>query len=1776
MRNLTIRGIKREEFSAEEMDNARNNNLELKQSIVFSTARNISDEHTIQVGDTDLVEFIFEDDTSWTGGADIIHDLFPQAARTNRSGEAFVVPMSLEADSSDRGLGTIALKLLNVFAKKAVAKKVIDLAASLEKKALNNQSGVFGIDPGFHLGKWKITETARPNLLFIHGTNSSTWGSFAEIRDSVLWKHMQDTYGGNIFGLQHETMTKSPIQNVIALFKELPQTCTLHVITHSRGGLVGDVLARFSNGHKGFSEEEIAYLQKTNRKTDVDDIRALQKLAAGKNIRIEKFIRVACPAYGTTILSKRLDHFLNISCNLLSLAGGAAAVIGSELKALIAAAVDTKNDPNELPGLEAMNPDSPFLKVLNNPANVLADSPLTVISGNCGMKFNLKALLIIASKLFYLQDNDLVVDTRSMYCGARRKEKIRYFFDEGPEVDHVHYFQNKNTQEAMLAALKAVGSIPGFTDMLPAEERTAQRNAILGLDGGDVFYHEVSGKKPIVLLLPGIMGSNLEANSKKIWINYIRFLTGELTRLDIAKPNIKAVSLIKTSYRKLANHLRDYGHDVITFPFDWRKPLADAAAELNACIVDILKHKQPIRIIGHSMGGVVTRDFIINHPSTWQKLNASPGFRLLFLGSPLGGSYRIPYVLAGKDSIINQLSKIDLAHTKKELLDMFRKYPGLLGLLPTAATPHDFADPKTWEAMKNASVFDWSIPGKSDLQFFGAYRDKVVQAMGGIDFSKAVYVAGKDDATVCDFEINENLPGEKIIFKSTAEGDQSVTWASGIPVNLDKDKNLYYVPVTHGALANEPDMFKGITEILATGTTELFSRDKPVTRAGTAVFDTMEERVMDTDEVSLENTLLGIKPRRKQEAVKKGRMPVKVSVSNGDLYYSAYPVLVGHFLTDGITSAEAIIDRYCDNTLREWHRLNLYPGDIGTGEVFINTGKDFRGAVVIGLGAPGRLSGFQLARSVEQGAIKYLLELKKTRAGDAGKAEARDTGISVLLIGCGYGGLSIESSVRSILQGVQNANNKIGSLNQEGLRSIEHIEFVELYEDRSLQCLLVLNKIAGEEDGLDIRMADRQMKKLLGSRTRIPMDNASDWWSRISIALQREKNEETGAVDTALRFSSSTGSAREEQRDLQSNPVIVNRLIEDMSVKNRWSADLAKTVFELMIPNDFKDDIKKQPNTMWVLDTAAAAYPWELLQDSMTNARPICCTSGMIRQLQTDKYRLKINAASGNKVLVVGDPELNGSRLAPQLPGALEEAKRVAELLGEHGYEMPNNCMRKQASQIVQAVFKDEYRIMHLAGHGIFNEKDPDRSGMLIGDGIFLSTREICQMSKVPDLVFVNCCYLGKVSGQAEETMSNRYKLAANIGTQLIMNGVKVVIAAGWAVDDANALLFAKRFYTEMLRGEEFGKAIQTARAEAFKASNGKDNTWGAYQCYGDPFFKLTNIPRPAQAKTYQRQYKFLIAQEAEVELSNLISKADTKSYSVAALEKDLEQIIAAVDKAGIRNSSILEKEATAYAELNNYEKAIAKFEDLLDEEKATFTVRALERYCNIRAKLCVKNWKAGKNRKAQLVAIGKVIDDINRLNAMSPTAERYSLLGSAYKRKALILTVKKDKLSSISRAADYYRMAHRLPGNRKRVHTLSNWLEMECILVDAGKKKWPAHASKTGTMPTLKDARQELLDMITGKALEDNSTDFLAEISLANAQCCLWLLDGKNSAGLNEKILLAHYTSAWRQSGSQNKKMADIEHLDFLIDAYSDLVKKPVVLKTLRYIKSGLKDFLR
>ncbi|MDQ3845903.1 MAG: hypothetical protein M3342_18115, partial [Bacteroidota bacterium] len=794
----------------------------------------------------------------------------------------------------------IALKVLNVFTKKAIGREVRKLAEDLERKQLENQSGLYRVDGHFVLQKFVPEPTSKPYLLFLHGTNSSTKGSFGELVNTALWTYIQQTYGTNVLAFQHETLSKSPLENVLKLISELPQNAVLHIISHSRGGLVGDILARFCNSDgkvRGFDEAEKKYLEKAKRPDEVKEINALEEKFAGKNISVKKFIRVACPASGTILASKRLDNFFNITANLIGYGTGIGAnPVYAAFKNLIAAVLESKSDASVLPGLEAMNPDSPFIKVLNSPATtVITDDPLVVVSGNCKAKFNLKALLIIASKLFYLRDNDLVVNTRSMYQGARRAEPVQYFFDEATNVDHFHYFKNNNTNEAIMRALQAVdgAAIPGFIKAQQITLAEAERNAILKPEGGQVFTNKVTGTKPIVLLLPGTMGSNLSQNGKLIWINYLKFIAGDLTLLDLKTNGISAPSLVRTAYKKLVDYLSD-SYDVVTFPFDWRKQTTETAADLNDEILKLLKYRQPVKLIGHSMGGVLIRDFIINHKDTWEVLNQSPQFRLLFLGVPLGGSFRIPYVLFGKDVIIDKLGKIDIFHTKEELLGVFSQLPGLLNLLPlNKEAENDFASEQTWEAMREAfGDKDWPLPSPQLLKEFEAYRNAVHEKMNAVDLSNAVYIAGQDKATPSGYRIDKNGAGKELVFLSTAEGDQSVTWDSGIPKKMIDNNAVYYVNVTHGALANDPRIFQGIAEILANGHTNLLSKTRPVVRSTEKLFRTPEQQDFDITPEGVEKTILNLDTEEQPLSITEA--PIRVSVSHGDLRYATYPVIAGH------------------------------------------------------------------------------------------------------------------------------------------------------------------------------------------------------------------------------------------------------------------------------------------------------------------------------------------------------------------------------------------------------------------------------------------------------------------------------------------------------------------------------------------------------------------------------------------------------------------------------------------------------------------------------------------------------------------------------------------------------------------------------------------------------------------------------------------------------------------------------------------------------------------
>src|SRR5262249_11536253 len=114
-------------------------------------------------------------------------------------------------------------------------------------------------------------------------------------------------------------------------------------------------------------------------------------LALGKSLTtlhpaIDRYVRVACPARGTTLASDRLDRWLNLVLNAIG--HGVSAAAGpflSEaydlLTAFLLAVITERSDASTIPGLEAMIPGSPLIKLLNRPG-VVARTDLAVLEGD--------------------------------------------------------------------------------------------------------------------------------------------------------------------------------------------------------------------------------------------------------------------------------------------------------------------------------------------------------------------------------------------------------------------------------------------------------------------------------------------------------------------------------------------------------------------------------------------------------------------------------------------------------------------------------------------------------------------------------------------------------------------------------------------------------------------------------------------------------------------------------------------------------------------------------------------------------------------------------------------------------------------------------------------------------------------------------------------------------------------------------------------------------------------------------------------------------------------------------------------------------------------------------------------------------------------------------------------------------------------------------------------------------------------------------------------------
>lgn len=1561
----------------------------------------------------------------------------------------------------------------------------------------------------------QLAEAARqgPLLVFIHGTGSSTTGSFGDLRAmgreaQLDWDLIEGRYGGRVFGFEHRTFSESPIENALMLARALPAGAQVDLVTHSRGGIVGDLLCvdwsdaeatqPLIDGYARFrrpDEDDTTDLEQADAK-DRRDLLALAAEWRDKRFKVGRYVRVAAPVNGTLLAGSNLDLFLSLFLTLFGLVTTLQATPHYlALRRIVLEIARHRADANRVPGIEAMLPGSAVSRLLRLGAPQAGVS-LGVIAGDIegAPRFRRLVQFLADWAIFERTDNDLVVDTASMDAGIARPANARRLLVQGAQVDHFSYFGNADSRAALAGWLSAstLDAVPGFDAIareLVEPGRVDEPPAARGAEP----------PRPVVIVLPGIMGSHLQAGGDRIWFDPLDIARGRLARIRYAPDSLAKVTpeaLFDRFYGDLCRHL-GATHRVVRHPYDWRRPVQDAAQALAQVLRDALAATRdaqlPVRILAHSMGGLVTRALAAAEPALWDEFLARDGARFVMLGTPNQGSHLMVEMLLGKGDTVRKLAMLDARHDLQEILDLIAGFRGALQLLPAprftdAGGPSigDYLQPSVWESLRSRVADFWFGDGKVGVPKADACAEAgalwslpgfAAPGVPGGRPDKVLYVCGKADNTACGLDLGSG----RVKMIGTPEGDGSVSWASGRIAGIGE---AYLMNAAHGDLAATEEHFDALVELLTQGVTGQLPRGWPSAAArgvpapAGVIYDAGPTAIPTDDELA--RSLLGASARPRALRRRDGSARLQVSCAAMDLRYATAPILVGHYEQDPITGAEAIIDRdVVGNELTMRQHLGLYPGPIGTAAaVLVDANEEERqrgsqrGALVAGLGKYGELTVASLTEAVRAAALRYLLSVVERRGAVGTAARADEPPIEIELASLLLGqnstaNIGVADSVHALVRGVLEANRQFDQAQQRGVKArIVRLEIIERYLDLAISAARALQGIVRtlEADAAQLGMRVEAVADLLqgcGARPRLEAPGGAGYWPRLTVTGVDDLRGSSGSAGSAdapvrstlrapvagmLNYQFLGQRARAEAQVVQRQPGLIESLVKlsvDQPVYNR---DLSRTLFQLMVPLDLKEAARQTSTLAVLVDEHTANFPWELL---CADDAPLVTTTAMVRQFVTTSWRRHLRSTVDRTAYVVGNPSTHGfakafpskankGELDPRpLPGAETEAHAVAAVLRAAGYDPVESIGADQrAVDVINRLFQKPYRILHIAAHGEFDIEAAEggrRSGVLLSDGLMLTAAEIQQMEFVPDLVFLNCCHLGQIDGRSVSRGVEYHRLASSLARELIDMGVRAVVVAGWAVDDQAAHRFAEAFYRALMHdGRTFGLAVHQARCETYRAFP-SSNTWGAFQAYGDPGFRLD--PSRPSGSGANGAPGFVAPQELIDEIEQIregqrrVASPGSKR-TLAGLQRDIDRLLGRCPKGSTwtERGDVLFAVGMAYAELGpaGFERACDHLLRAIeaDEQAERTPIKAIEQLANLE----VRNGVA----KGDVAAIERGGERIRLLAATVsarpgdpaslPTAERCALIGGAWKRRALALAREgKPFRAELTSARDWY-----------------------------------------------------------------------------------------------------------------------------------------------------------
>jgi CHAT domain-containing protein len=188
------------------------------------------------------------------------------------------------------------------------------------------------------------------------------------------------------------------------------------------------------------------------------------------------------------------------------------------------------------------------------------------------------------------------------------------------------------------------------------------------------------------------------------------------------------------------------------------------------------------------------------------------------------------------------------------------------------------------------------------------------------------------------------------------------------------------------------------------------------------------------------------------------------------------------------------------------------------------------------------------------------------------------------------------------------------------------------------------------------------------------------------------------------------------------------------------------------------------------------------------------------------------------------------------LPGTRREASAIASLVPGTALKRALDFDANRAA--LTSPDTGQYRILHLATHGLLNSSHPELSGVVLSlvdrqgtpQNGFLRLHEIYNLKLSADLVVLSACQTGlgkEIRGEGLVGLTRGFMYA----------GAPRVVASLWKVDDRATAELMQRFYRGMLHGDRLpaAAALRAAQVAMWK-TKGWENPyyWAAFTLQGE------------------------------------------------------------------------------------------------------------------------------------------------------------------------------------------------------------------------------------------------------------------------------------------------------------------------------------------------------